>query len=185
MAYRGVSGTVRVVLAVFLLTAGIGCSSKSKEDDKKKKKKDLPPAQVDLPSPPPESAFDIKKKNPDGSFRVRGLIAHRGQYLGNDIEVKGTVTYISPECDPAEAKRKDKECPKPYMYIKDGKDAEDQLMIVGYKRELLDRAEIEKGKSYVFKGKYKELAQGFVRTESGLLLVDKVGDTPAIPPDEQ
>ena len=184
MVFRGASGTVRILAVTLLLVAGVGCSSQSKEKDKKKKKSDLPPAQVDLPEPPPESAFDIKEKNPDGSFRVRGLIAHRGKHLGEDIRVKGTVTYISPDCDPAEAQRKGEECPKPYMFIKDKEDAEDSLMIVGYKRELLDRAEIEKGNTHTFEGKYKELAQGFVRTESGLLLVDKVDDTPALDPDE-
>ncbi|MFB6374903.1 MAG: hypothetical protein ABEN55_17685 [Bradymonadaceae bacterium] len=70
------------------------------------------------------------------------------------------------------------------MYIKDGEDAQDKLMIVGYKRELIDRADIEKGNTHVFEGKYKELAQGFVRTENGLLLVDKVDDTKAVNPDE-
>lgn len=184
MAFRGASGTVGFVLTAFLLVAGLGYSSKSKSDETKKKKNDLPPAKVDLPEPPPESAFDIEKKNPDGSFRVRGLIAHRGQHLGNDIKVKGTVTYVSPECDPAEAKKKGEECPKPYLYIKDSEDAEDSLMIVGYERDFLERAEIEKGGTHVFEGKYKELAQGFVRTENGLLLVDKVDGVSAVEEDK-
>jgi len=184
MAFRGASAIVRCGLATFLLLAGLGCSSESEADKKKKKHEDKKPARVDLPDPPPESAFQITEKNADGTFRVRGLIAHRGKYLGEDIEVKGTVTYISPDCDPAEAERKGEECPKPYMYIKDSEDAEDQLMIVGFKRELLDRADIEKGNTHVFKGNYKELAQGFVRTENGLLLVDMVDDTPAVEPDE-
>ncbi|MFB6374902.1 MAG: hypothetical protein ABEN55_17680 [Bradymonadaceae bacterium] len=61
MGYRGVSGTAQIAVAVMVMLAGFGCSSKSEADKKKKKKKDLPPAQVDLPEPPPESAFDIQK----------------------------------------------------------------------------------------------------------------------------
>lgn len=173
---RSTTSMATVLFAVFAVTIG-SQAAQAQSDDKSGQKE---PAKVDLPEPPPDSAFDVQKRNSDGTFRVRGLIAHRGQHLGDKIEVKGTVTHISPECDPARAKAKGKECPEPYLYIRDEKDADDALMIVAFDRDRMEKAGVEEGSEYVFEGTYKELAQGFVRTKSGLLVVDTVDDTDVV-----
>lgn len=193
MAYRGNRGSMVLLLALGL-AFGAGCSGKKKK--KKKKKSDLPPAQVSLPDPPPASELKIPEKNDDGTFRVRGLIAHRGKHFGESIELKGIISYISPDCDPTEAKKKGKECPQPYMFVKDSADADAKLMIVGYDHEFLEKNDLredwkerkedeEEPKPHVFKGTYKKLAQGFVATENGLLLVDKIDDKSVLKDDEE
>ena len=194
--FRGSSTALAALIATVALLLAVGCSS-GKEKKKKKKKKNLPPAQVDLPDPPPASELKIPEKNPDGSFRVEGLIAHRGKHFGEKVEIKGIISYLSPDCDPTEAKKKGKECPQPYMYIQDGEEAERKLMVVGYDQEFIEDNEIKSArqikeededaelKKHVFKGTYKKLAQGFVATEQGLLLLDKVDDMNVIEEEDQ
>lgn len=173
---RSTTSLATVLFAVFAVTIG-SQAAQAQSDDKSGQKE---PAKVDLPEPPPDSAFDVQKRNSDGTFRVRGLIAHRGQHLGDKIEVEGIVTHISPECGPTRAKENGEECPEPYLYIRDDKEADDALMIVAFDRERMKKAGVEEGSEHVFEGSYKELAQGFVRTKSGLLVVDTVDDTDVV-----
>lgn len=183
MANRGIRSLLTPLTVVVLIVAVAGCSSEGDDAKKKKKKKDLPPARVDLPEPPPASEFEITEKNSDGTFRVRGLIAHKGKHLGEKVTIKGTVTYLSPDCDPAVAEKKGEECPKPYLYIRDEEEGDAKMMVVGYDQEFVDRADLEEGETYEFEGTYKKLAQGFVATEDGLLLVDRANDTEAVEED--
>ncbi len=164
------------LVALFGVAAATGPAAAQSDDEQKGERA----ATVDLPEPPLDSAFEVKKRNSDGTFRVRGLIAHRGKHLGDSVEIKGVVTHVSPECDPARAQEKGKECPQPYLYIRDEKGADDALMIVGFQRDKLREVDLEEGSTHVFEGTYKELAQGFVRTESGLLLVDTIDDTDVV-----
>lgn len=170
------------VLSALVFAFG-GCSSGKKKKAKKKRKKPLAP--VDLPEPPPDSEFEIPEKNADGTFRVRGLIAHGGKHLGDEVEIKGVLTYISPECDPEEAKEKGEECPEPYLMIRDEKKADDKMMVVGLTRKFLDEADLEKEKRYVIKGVYKKVAQGFVATEDGLILANKIGEHEVLEDEEE
>jgi len=173
------------VVALFAFALVAGCSSGSGDEKKKEKKPDrLPPESVDLPDPPPASEFEIPEKNDDGTFRVRGLIAHQGKHLGEKVEVSGVVSFISPECDPAEAKKRGEECPEPYLYLKDSEEADQQMMAVGIDREFIEETELEEGETYEVEGIYKKQSHGFVATESGLLLLDRVGDERVTEDDE-
>lgn len=184
MGHRVSQRSLLLAFAATLLLAA-GCSSGNKESaDKKKKNPNLPPARVELPEKPPASALEIPEKNDDGTFRVRGLIAHRAKHLGDTVEITGTITYISPDCDPSEAKEKGEECPEPYLIIKDEKEADDKMMVVGHDKEFLEEADLETGQEFVFKGTYKKIAQGFVASENGLLLVDKIGDMDVLKKEE-
>lgn len=176
-----------VALALFAMAFAAGCSSgKSKKKKKKEKKaKRLPPESVDLPEPPPASEFEIPLKNSDGTFRVRGLIAHQAKHLNEKVTVKGVLTYISPECDPAKAQDAGEECPEPYLAFRDSEDADDRLLGVGIKREFIEEAELEEGETYEFKGSYLKQSHGFVATERGLLLLDKVGEHDVLEEEEE
>ena len=54
--------------------------------------------------------------------------------------------------------------------------------MVGYDDDFLKRAKIAEGETHVFKGMYKKVAQGFVVTEDGLILLDYIDDIPVILP---
>ncbi|MFB6264983.1 MAG: hypothetical protein ABEL76_15370 [Bradymonadaceae bacterium] len=135
------------------------------------------PAKVELPDPPPTSAFEVQEKHPDGTFRVRGLVLNRHEHLGSTIRVRGVVSSISKDCDPAESEN----CPKPHLFIRDSKDARTRLMVVGFPHDFLDRAGVEEGKTYTFEGTYEKLSGGFVASKNGLLTLQKVGDEPVKP----
>lgn len=126
---------------------------------------DLPEAVVDLPSPPPESAFEIREFNDDNSLRVEGIIANRDQYLGDEVEIRGVVSRIKGDgCDPAT-----EPCPKPHFFIRDHIDEDLDLMVMGYPNEFLRTASISEGEEYLFRGTYDQMAGDFVSTETGLL----------------
>ncbi len=126
---------------------------------------DLPEAVVDLPSPPPASAFEIKEFNDDGSLRVEGLIGNRDQYLGEEVEVRAIVAeIIGHGCDPTEGR-----CPRNRMFIRDHIDDDLQLRVVGYIDEFIDDLEITEGEEYLITGTYTQQADGFVSTENGLI----------------
>ena len=166
------------VLVVALFVASAGCDSGTSSDTESTEAvKEQPPAQVDLPEPPPASELEIPQKHDDGTFRVRGLIAHRGQHLGSNVEVRGVITDVSEPCDPAQAKRRGESCSKPYLFIRDKeKGADRRLMVVGFTDEFARKADLEAGDEHVFVGSYKKMAQGFAASESGLLLVDAIDD---------
>ena len=162
-----------MVCAGFALT---GCSNGEEGKEGDDKKSDQPPAQVDLPEPPPASAYEVQEKNQDGTFRIAGLIRYRAKYLGEPVRVKGVISGISADCDPKKAKEEGKECPEPHFTIKDTPDAEKDMMVVGFKQEFVEEAKLEEGNEHVFEGTYKKVAQGFVASEDGLILLDKVDD---------
>lgn len=168
------------MLLVALLTLGLaaaGCSQEEKADgEAEKTNPDQPPANVDLPEPPPASAFEVQEKNDDGTFRVAGLIRYRDKYLGKPVRIKGVITSMSEDCDPKKAKKEGKECPEPHFMIKDSEDAEKDMMVVGFKQKFVDEADLEPGQEHVYEGTYKKVAQGFVASEEGLLLLDMVDD---------
>lgn len=139
-----------------------------------------PPANVDLPPAPPAEAFEIPEKNPDGSLRVQGLIHHQENHLDGQVEVKGIISYMSKECDPGKAKKAGEKCPEPHLYIKDSPDERAMLQVVGYDDDFLKRVKLEVGEEHVFKGTYQKVAQGFVATEDGLILLDYVDDEPVL-----
>lgn len=155
-----------------------GCSSEGDADDSQAEAEDsnLPPAQVDLPEPPPASAYEVQEKNQDGTLRIAGLIRYQADHLDKSVRVKGVISQISADCDPKKAKEEGKECPEPHFLIKDTPDAEKNLLVVGFKQEFVEDADLEAGNEHVFEGTYKKVAQGFVASEDGLLLLDKVDD---------
>ncbi len=136
----------------------------------------LPPAVVDLPPAPPASAFVIPDKNADGSLRVQGLIKDQADYLDKPVELSAMVFSISEPCDVKKAKKEGKECQEPHFLIKDERDAEKQLMVVGYKDDFIKKSKLTVGEQRVFKGVYQKMAYGFIASEDGLLLLDAVDD---------
>lgn len=164
-------------LAAFLVLALAACNGSSDvKTEKTKEDPNLPPAQVSLPSPPPASAYKIPETNADGSLRVEGLIYNRDKYLDQQVEVKGIIVRLSKECDPKKAKKAGEECPEPNLFIRDSADGEAAMRVVGYKDDFVKKAELEEGQQRVFKGTYQKVAQGFVATEDGLILLDYVDD---------
>ena len=165
-----------VWLAVSILGA---CTSQSdlkqKAGNHQKQEENRPKVSVDLPTPPPESALKIDKKHDDGTFRVEGLTAHRGEYFGSIVEVEGVIAHISEDCNPDKAQKGDNDCPQPHMFIRDTSDADRQLMIVGHDHDFIERADLEAGdESHVFKGTYKKIAREFVASKYGLLVVESI-----------
>lgn len=164
---------IALIMAVALACA---CSESNESSEEAQVDPNLPPAQVDLPSPPPASAFDIPETNDDGTMRVEGLIQYQTKHLGSPVRVKGVVVQIEGDCDPKRAKKKGEECPEPHFVIKDEEGAEKELMVVGFDRDYFDKVDVEKGQTHTFEGTYKKIAQQFVNSENGLLLLDKVGE---------
>lgn len=161
-----------------LVCFAIACNSDESEKTKEKVDPNLPPAQVDLPSPPPASAFEIPETNDDGTLRVQGLIQYQDKHLDKAVRVKGTVVQILGDCDPKKAKKNEKICPEPHFIIKDEKNAEKELMVVGFDRDFLKKADAEVGEEHVFEGNYRKMSQQFVNSESGLISLVKIDDTP-------
>lgn len=168
--------------ALLLVLALAACEDSGVKAEKSEEDPNLPPAQVSLPDPPPESAYQIPEKHPDGTFRIEGLIHNRDQYLDKKVEVKGIIVKLSEPCDPGKAKKAGEECPEPNLFIRDTPESEQALRIVGYKPEFVKKAKLEEGQEHVFKGTYQKVAQGFVATEDGLLLVDFVDDIAVVEP---
>jgi hypothetical protein len=166
-----------VLFAACLLTFSLGCEEKVETPtDEIEEDPNLPPAIVDLPPAPPASAFVIPEKNADGTLRVEGIIGHQHKYLDEPVEVMGYIAYLSEECDPKKAKKDDVECPEPHLVIRDDADGVKQLMVVGYKQEFVKKAKLKSGEQRRFKGTYQKIAQGFVASEDGLLLVDMIDE---------
>jgi hypothetical protein len=139
-----------------------------------------PPAQVDLPSPPPASAFNIPEKNDDGTLRVAGVIHHQEKHLGNIVDIKGMIVGINGDCDPKKAKKAGETCDEPHYLISDEEGAEKQLAVVGFDREFFEKTKAKLGETHTFSGTYKKVAQGFVNSGDGLLLLNKVGEVSVI-----
>jgi hypothetical protein len=168
------SGTLLALLIA--LTFAIACEESTETEEQPDVDPNLPPAQVDLPSPPPASAFEIAERNDDGTLRVEGLIQYQDKHLDGEVTVKGTLVEILGDCDPKKAKEAGEPCPEPHYIIKDEPDAQKELMVVGFDRDFLDEAELEVGDTHTFEGSYRKIAQQFVNSENGLLLLDKVDD---------
>ena len=177
---------MRLKTIAALLVLGLAACNGSSDVKPEKSEEDpnLPPPNVSLPDPPPASAYQIPEKNPDGTLRIEGLIHNKENYLEQQVELKGIIVRMSQECDPKKAKKAGEECPEPNLFIRDAPDAELILRVVGYKPEYIKKAELEEGQERRFKGTYQKVAQGFVATEDGLLLLDFVDDVPVIEPEK-
>lgn len=172
------SKTLLVLLTLVLFTA-TACDSESDTTtpiDELAADPSLPPAVVDLPPAPPASAFVIPETNPDGTLRVQGLISNQTNYLDKPVEISAMIFSISEPCDVKKAKKEGRECQEPHLLIKDDRDAEKQLMVVGYKDDFIKKARLEVGGQHMFKGVYQKMAQGFIASEDGLILLDNVDE---------
>ena len=171
-------------IAALLVLGLVACNDASDvKTEKSEEDPNLPPANVSLPDPPPASAYEIPEKNPDGTLRIEGLIHNKDKYMEQQVELKGLIVKMSAECDPKKAKKAGEECPEPNLFIRDNAEAELALRVVGYKPEYIKKAKLEEGQERRFKGTYQKVAQGFVATEDGLLLLDFVDDIPVIEPE--
>ncbi|AWV89415.1 hypothetical protein [Bradymonas sediminis] len=168
----------RVLIGAFtlLLCFAMACSSEESEKPTEEVDPNLPPAQVDLPSPPPASAFNIAETNQDGTLRVEGLIQYQDKHLDKPVRVKGVVTQILGDCDPKKAKKANTFCPEPHFIIKDESSAEKELMVVGFERDFFKKSKTKVGEAHVFEGDYRKMSQQFVNSESGLIALTKVDD---------
>lgn len=137
---------------------------------------DLPPAVVELPPPPPASAFEIREFNDDGTLRIEGLISNRDRYLDEKVQVRGVVTEIEGNCDPARARKLGETCPKPHFFIRDHADDDRRIMVVGYPPKFINDLKLQTGQDYLISGSYQQMADGFVSTEDGLILLSAVDD---------
>ncbi|MBA2665086.1 MAG: hypothetical protein H0U74_22560 [Bradymonadaceae bacterium] len=170
------SRIVLVFLAALMFTV-VGCEQEAATPiDEIVVDPSLPPAVVDLPPAPPASAYVILETNSDGSLRVAGLISNQTKHLGQSVEISAEIVSLSADCDPKKAKLANTECQEPHLVIKDNRDAEKQLLVVGYKEEFVKKAKLKVGDKHLFRGVYQKVAQGFVASEDGLLLLDAVGE---------
>lgn len=137
---------------------------------------DLPTAVVDLPAPPPPSAFEIREFNEDNTLRVEGLMSHRDRYLNKPVEVRGFIHEIRGDCDPGRAARRGERCEKPSFFIVDHMDEDRRLRVVGYSNDFRRSAGLTVGGEHLFGGNYRQMGAGFVSSEDGLLILTKVDD---------
>jgi hypothetical protein len=177
------SRTTILIALLLAVTSTVACNDSEATKSAEKADSNLPPAQVDLPSPPPASAFVIPEKNDDGSLRIAGIIHHQEKHLGKKVRIKGVIVGLLGDCDPKKAKKTDKICNEPHYLISDEEGAEKQLAVVGFDREFFEKAEVEVGETHTFGGTYKKLAQGFVNSGDGLLLLDEIGEVSVLEPE--
>lgn len=169
--------------ALITALALLACNDQGRvdsEDDEQRQKAsadEQEPAEVDLPSPPPDEAFDIPEKNDDGTFRVEGLIHHQSDHLDDKVEVKGEVVHLLGDCDPAAAKQRGESCPQPHYVITDDEASDKELMVVGFPREFFDEAGVDEGDTATFKGRYATSSGQFVASGSGLIELEEVEGT--------
>mgnify|MGYP004364677561 CR=1 FL=1 len=136
---------------------------------------------VSLPEPPAAEEFIIKEKNDDGTLRVQGLIENKANYMDKEVVVTGKVVKLSPECDPAKAKKENEKCPDLHMIIQDDEeDAEKQILVVGYRPDFLKRSKLKEGEVHQFKAMYKMMGWGFTASEDGLLELIAMDDIDVI-----
>lgn len=194
---RSVFRILATLFALSLFAAPLtGCQEEDEiKVDQPEPDPEAPAPNVSLPDPPPESGFQVPEKNTDQTLRVEGLIHYQDKYLDQQVEVKGLIVKMSEPCDPGKVKKarakarkegkSDEEiakitCPEPNLFIKDDQDAQKFMRIVGYDDDFVKKAKLEEGQEHVFKGTYKKVAQGFVATEDGLVLVDYVDEMPVL-----
>ncbi|MFP4598534.1 MAG: hypothetical protein ACLFVJ_09805 [Persicimonas sp.] len=172
--------TAALLALLLIMSLAVGCDDAEPDAEEAEATENQDPAQVDLPSAPPASAFDIPEKNDDGTLRVEGLIQYQDKHLGKEVKVTGFISEVLGDCDPNKAKKRDEPCPKPHYIITDEEGDEKELMVVGFDREYFEKAGVEQGETHVFEGTYKKIAQQFVNSENGLLLLDRIGDAEAV-----
>lgn len=177
--------TLNITLAGLLLCTAMACEEPSRvtvEEDPVDP--NMPPARVDLPSPPPASGFEVQEKYPDGNLRVEGLIHYQDKHLEQKVNVKGVILKISEPCDPKKAQKKDEKCPEPSLFIRDEPDSQKIMRMVGFKDDFIKKAKIAEGDMRVFKGTYSKVAYGFVATEDGLVLLDYIDEHSVVEPEK-
>ncbi|TXD33116.1 hypothetical protein FRC96_16055 [Lujinxingia vulgaris] len=173
---------MRTPLVALLLASAFFTMSACQEDapavpvDEFPVDENLPPAVVDLPAPPPASAFEIVEKNDDDTLRVEGLIGYRDRHMDQNVVVRGVVMEVKGDCDPKRARQRGESCPQPHLVIRDDADARHEMMVVGYTNDFLKKARVREGESYAFKGVYQRMAEGFVSSENGLLKLEAIDD---------
>lgn len=162
-------------LALVLLLGG-ACDNSTPEAplDEFPADPDLPAAVVDLPAPPPATAFEVRERNDDGSLRIEGLISNRDRYLGENVEVQGVITEMQGDCDARRARERGESCPEPHLFIRDHADDDRMLLVVGYTNDQRRRLRLAQGGEHLFGGRYTRMAEGFVSTEDGLLVLEKI-----------
>lgn len=154
----------------------------------------LPPAVVSLPPVPADlGQSTIPEKFADGPLTIDGLRRNRLKYLDKDVEVRATVTQVytcpfwpdkkkprrtvrrrkdgEPEEDP-------KMCQRHHFYVVDAKGKpEDRLLIVNlsalYQAKVEDE-ELKPGEVYTMTGRYTDAGDGFLETETGLLVLNQI-----------
>lgn len=164
-----------VLLGLLLASAACEPSSPEAPIDEFPPDDDLPQAVVDLPAPPPDSAFEIQQTNDDGSLRVEGLVGHRDQYFDSDVEVRGVIAeIIGDDCDPSHPQIDS--CPTLHLEIRDHIDDSLGLYVVGFDDAFLRRARLREGQEYLFSGTYTDMAHDFPSTRDGLIDLHSVDD---------
>ena len=123
---------------------------------------------VDLPKRVDLEALIPPLKNPDGTFRVDGLLMRFDEHMGDTLEVTGYVVEKSPNC-PAPRKDKPVDCPIAHFWLADAQgQTSDRLRVVEIDRKLL--AKIKPNEKYRVKGAFQETSKdGFV-SSMGLLI---------------
>lgn len=181
---------MRAALLICLLLPLAALTSACQEHPKSTVKVELPSfpegkkPSVSLPEPPSADGFIIPERNKDGTLRVGGLIEYQSNHLDKPVEVTAYLAHVSAACDPKIAKEKGEDCPVPFMRIKDDPNASRELLVVGYDEELIERAKLVAGETRLIKGSYKNVAQGFAVTETGLIVLEAVDEIVALSPEK-
>lgn len=168
----------KIALLFFLILLLGGCDSAGPEQplDEFPPDPDLPSAVVDLPPPPPGSAFEIRERNDDGSLRVEGIMSNRDRYLNESVQIRGFVQEIHGDCDPTRARQRGERCEEPSFFIVDHLDEDRRLRVVGFTNDFRRSAGVSQGSEHLFSGRYQQMGARFVSTEDGLLVLSAVGD---------
>lgn len=145
-----------------------------------------PVAQVSLPPAPNFQAARVQEKWEDGSYSIYGLRSNIDERVkegdgGQDVTVKGFVqsVYQPTECPEGEFCAPSKQ---PHFWITDKADQKGKkraMMVVNYQFQIpaadqrrwrkVPAVEVEAGKRYTIKGKFKRFSETGFAHDNGLL----------------
>lgn len=149
-----------------------------------------PPADVQLPPVPNLDLVDVPAQYDDGSYSVSGLMLARQQMRNMPVRVTAILHSIY-QCEaeergvegeaaelaaPPEAERPFEVrpgCMRPHMYFVDSLRGRQRLLVTGYDAALYE-PQMHPGQRYVLHGVYAQETRGFISTEDGLVVVDRI-----------
>lgn len=151
---------------------------------------ELPPADVQLPPVPNLDLVDVPPTYDDGSYSVSGLMLDRAEMRDQplrltailqsvyrceepELGVEGEVAALAAPADDQDPFEVRPGCLRPHMYFVDNLRGRQRILVTGYDAATYE-PQVHPGQRYVIHGVYRQQTRGFISTEDGLIVVDRI-----------